>query len=133
MKTHSDIAHLLNRPVRNEHDYYHKVVYPLLDILGVPEDFRWPQFPIKNPFGSGDLRMDYLVHVQDVPMIIVEANSRTSMGAFSPIFCKSHIPLDATSFFEICSFSQSFALPNIYTSKTALAIAFKSNPARSPA
>ncbi|MBM3238476.1 hypothetical protein FJZ31_19455 [Candidatus Poribacteria bacterium] len=73
MKTHSDITHLLNRLVRNEHDYYHKVVYPLLAILGVPEEFRWPQFPIKNPFGSGDLRIDYLLHVQDVPMVIVEA------------------------------------------------------------
>jgi hypothetical protein len=73
MKIHSDITHLLNRPVRNEHDYYHKVIYPLLDILGVPEDFRWPQFPIINPFGSGDLRIDYLLHVQDVPMVIVEA------------------------------------------------------------
>ncbi len=73
MKTHSDITHLLNKPIRNEHDYYHKVVYPLLDILGVPEEFRWPQFPIRNPFGSGDLRLDYLLYVQDVPMVIVEA------------------------------------------------------------
>ncbi len=81
MKTHSDITHLLNKLIRNEHDYYHKVVYPLLDILGVPEVFRWPQFPIKNPFGRKDLSADYLLNVQDVPMVIVEA--KPSSEAFA--------------------------------------------------
>jgi hypothetical protein len=84
VKVDGPIAAILKRTVHNEHDYYHQVVYPLLDELGFPEAYednlaRWPQFPIKNPFGDGWLKLDYLSTVGSLPMLIIEGKERRTL------------------------------------------------------
>jgi hypothetical protein len=81
MKSNGTIKTLLQRKVHNEHDYYHRVIYPLLDYLGVPDDgtVRWPQFPIFNPFGEGKLKLDYLLRYRDVPLVVVEGKPSESL------------------------------------------------------
>jgi hypothetical protein len=84
VKVDGPIGAILGRKVHNEHDYYHQVVYPLLDELGFPrahEDnlARWPQFPIKNPVGDGWLKLDYLSAVGSLPMLIIEGKERATL------------------------------------------------------
>src|SRR5262245_49179745 len=76
MKTNGLIDNLLAISCYNDHEYGHRVIYPLLNYLGVPEEMRRSQFPIENPFGAGLLRLDYLIHVGDIPMITIEGEPR---------------------------------------------------------
>src|SRR6516225_3723296 len=48
-----------------------------MDHLGIPDEMRRPQFQIENPFGSGLLRLDYLIHIGDVPMVTIEGEPHT--------------------------------------------------------
>lgn len=83
MKVDGPIAGILARRVHNEHDYYHRVIYPLLDELGFPthedDTARWPQFPIRNPTGDGWLKLDYLSAVGSLPMLIIEGKERATL------------------------------------------------------
>lgn len=56
----------------NDIEYGHRVIWPLLEYLGVPSQSIRPQFQIENPFGDGLLRLDYLIHHGDVPLLTVE-------------------------------------------------------------
>ena len=84
MKVDGPIAGILARRVHNEHDYYHQVIYPLLDELGFPQSHddqvaRWPQFQIRNPTGDGWLKLDYLSAVGSLPMLIIEGKERATL------------------------------------------------------
>jgi|GEM_PF-2491579 len=77
MKTNGRIGELLATPCLNDNEYGHRVIWPLLDYLGIPSEMRRPQFQIENPFGGGLLRLDYLIHVGDIPMITIEGEPRS--------------------------------------------------------
>ncbi len=72
MKTNGRIRELLSTPCLNDIEYGHRVVWPLMDYLGIPPEARRPQFQIENPFGDGLLRLDYLIHNGDVPLVTIE-------------------------------------------------------------
>lgn len=72
MRTNGRIRELLSTPCLNDIEYGHRVVWPLMDYLGIPSAARRPQFQIENPFGEGLLRLDYLVHHGDVPLVTIE-------------------------------------------------------------
>lgn len=72
MKTNGRIRELLATNCFNDIEYGHRVIWPLLDFLGVPPQARRPQFQIENPFGDGLLRLDYLIHHNDVPLVTIE-------------------------------------------------------------
>ncbi len=72
MKTNGRIQELLSTPCLNDIEYGHRVIWPLMDYLGIPSAARRPQFQIENPFGDGLLRLDYLVHHGDVPLVTIE-------------------------------------------------------------
>ena len=56
MKSNGRIRELLATSCFNDIEYGHRVIWPLLDYLGIPPDARRPQFQIENPFGNGLLR-----------------------------------------------------------------------------
>lgn len=72
MKTNGRIRELLGATCLNDIEYGHRVIWPLLDYLGIPTQARRPQFQIENPFGDGLLRLDYLIHHGDVPLVTIE-------------------------------------------------------------
>lgn len=72
MKTNGRIQELLGVSCLNDIEYGHRVIWPLLEYLGVPSQSIRPQFQIENPFGDGLLRLDYLIHHGDVPLVTVE-------------------------------------------------------------
>ena len=72
MKTNGRIRELLGATCLNDIEYGHRVIWPLLDYLGIPPEARRPQFQIENPFGAGLLRLDYLIHHGDVPLVTIE-------------------------------------------------------------
>lgn len=72
MKTNGRIRELLSSPCLNDIEYGHRVIWPLMDYLGIPPEARRPQFQIENPFGDGSLRLDYLIHHGDVPLVTIE-------------------------------------------------------------
>jgi hypothetical protein len=72
MKTNGRIRELLSTRCLNDHEYGIRVIWPLLEYLGVPSQARLPQFHIENPFGNGLLRLDFLVHHGDVPLMTIE-------------------------------------------------------------
>src|ERR1019366_7918227 len=72
MKTNGRIGELLGTPCLNDNEYGYRVIWPLLDYLGVPSQARRPQFQIENPFGDGLLRLDFLIHHGDVPLVTIE-------------------------------------------------------------
>jgi hypothetical protein len=72
MKTNGRIRELLDTRCLNDNEYGYRVIWPLLDYLGVPSDARRPQFQIENPFGDGLLRLDFLIHHGDVPLVTIE-------------------------------------------------------------
>jgi hypothetical protein len=74
MKTNGRIQELLSVACANDIEYGHRVIWPLLDYLEVPPGARRPQFQIENPFTSGLLKLDYLIHVGDIPMVTIEAS-----------------------------------------------------------
>jgi hypothetical protein len=78
MKTNGRIGELLAIRCANDIEYGHRVIWPLMDYLGVPPEARRPQFQIENPFGAGLLRLDYLIHVRDLPMVTIEGEPQTS-------------------------------------------------------
>jgi hypothetical protein len=77
MKTNGRIRELLAIRCANDNEYGHRVIWPLMDYLGIPSEMRRPQFQIENPFGSGLLRLDYLIHVGDLPMVTIEGEPHT--------------------------------------------------------
>lgn len=78
MKTNGKIRELLAIPCLNDNEYGHRVIWPLLDHLGIPSQMRRPQFQIENPFGGGLLRLDYLIHVNDIPIVTIEGEPKAS-------------------------------------------------------
>jgi hypothetical protein len=72
MKTNGRIQELLGTHCLNDIEYGHRVIWPLMDYLGIPAQSRRPQFQIENPFGEGLLRLDYLIHHGDVPLVTIE-------------------------------------------------------------
>jgi len=72
MKTNGRIRELLATHCANDIEYGHRVIWPLLDYLGIPPQMRRPQFQIENPFGGGLLKLDYLIHVGDLPIVTIE-------------------------------------------------------------
>jgi hypothetical protein len=72
MKSNGRIRELLGTPCLNDNEYGYRVIWPLLDYLGVPSGARRPQFQIENPFGEGLLRLDFLVHHGDLPLVTIE-------------------------------------------------------------
>jgi hypothetical protein len=77
MKTNGLIGELLGTECYNDIEYGHRVIWPLLDYLGIPPQARRPQFQIENPFGSGLLRLDYLIHHGDLPLVTIEGEPMT--------------------------------------------------------
>jgi N-6 DNA Methylase len=78
MKTNGKIDDLRAIRCFNDNEYCYKVVGPLLAYLGVPAEMCRMQFPIENPFGSGHLRLDFLIHVGEIPMVTVEGEPRAN-------------------------------------------------------
>jgi hypothetical protein len=78
MKTNGRIRELLQLTCADDYQYSFRVVQPLLQYLGIPPEQCWPQFRIENPFGGGLLRLDFLVHVGDVPMLTIESEPRAA-------------------------------------------------------
>src|SRR5260221_523026 len=72
MKSNGRIRELLGISCLNDHEYGLRVIWPLLDYLGVPSQARRPQFQIENPFGAGLLRLDFLIHHGDLPLVTIE-------------------------------------------------------------
>src|SRR6266699_3077850 len=72
MKSNGRIRELLATSCFNDIEYGHRVIWPLLDYLGIPTQARRPQFQIENPFGNGMLKLDYLLHHGDVPLVTIE-------------------------------------------------------------
>lgn len=72
MKTNGRIRELLAISCFNDIEYGHRVIWPLLDYLDIPPQARRPQFQIENPFGDGLLRLDYLIHHGDLPLVTIE-------------------------------------------------------------
>jgi hypothetical protein len=79
MKTNGRIRELLAIKCLNDIEYGHRVLWPLMDYLGIPSEMRRPQFQIENPFGTGLLRLDYLIHVGDVPMVTIEGEPKATL------------------------------------------------------
>ena len=77
MKTNGRIRELLAIRCSNDIEYGHRVIWPLMDYLGIPSAARRPQFQIENPFGGGLLRLDYLIHVGDLPIVTIEGEPHT--------------------------------------------------------
>jgi hypothetical protein len=77
MKTNGRIGQLLAIRCHNDIEYGHRVIWPLMDYLGIPSEARRPQFQIENPFGGGLLRLDYLIHVGDLPIVTIEGEPHT--------------------------------------------------------
>ena len=84
MKTNGRIRELLATRCYNESHFDDRVVRPMLEYLGIPSEARIPQFPIENPFGEGQLRLDHLIHHGDLPLVTVEVKptSRQFDGGF---------------------------------------------------
>jgi hypothetical protein len=78
MKTNGTISDLRAIHCHNDNEYGHRVIWPLLDYLGVPGEMRRPQFPIENLFGSGLLQLDYLIHVGEIPLVTIEGEPRAN-------------------------------------------------------
>lgn len=82
MKHNGEIQRLLQTKCRNEREYYDLVLNPLFDHLGIPRITetgakpRWPEFPIKTYLG--DQETDYLILVDDIPVVACEAKPRTN-------------------------------------------------------
>ena len=72
MKTNGRIKELLGTSCLNDIEYGHRVIWPLLEHLGIPSQAIRPQFQIENPFGDGLLRLDYLIHNGDIPLVTIE-------------------------------------------------------------
>ena len=72
MKTNGGIRKLLDIRCFNDIEYGHRVIWPLMDYLGIPTQARRPQFQIENPFGAGLLKLDYLIHHGDLPLVTIE-------------------------------------------------------------
>ncbi|HVA44913.1 MAG TPA: N-6 DNA methylase [Pirellulales bacterium] len=72
MKTNGRIQDLLSTVCANDIEYGHRVIWPLLDYLAVPSAARRPEFQIENPFNDKQLRVDFLIHVGDIPMVTIE-------------------------------------------------------------
>src|SRR5438876_5529483 len=81
MKTNGRIRELLAIRCANDIEYGHRVIWPLMDYLGIPAEMRRPQFQIENPFKGGLLRLDYLIHVADIPMVTIEGEPKASQFA----------------------------------------------------
>lgn len=79
MKTNGRIQTLLALPCYNDAEYGLKVIWPLLQYLGVPLEACRSQFPIENPFGTGQLRLDFLVHDGDLPLVTIEGEPTASL------------------------------------------------------
>ena len=77
MKSNGRVKELLGTACLNDNEYGHRVIWPLLDYLGVPSEARRPQFQIENPFGAGLLRLDYLIHHGEVPLLTIEGEPHT--------------------------------------------------------
>src|SRR4029077_2511433 len=75
MKTNGRIGELLATACLNDNEYGHRVIWPLLGYLGIPVQARRPQFQIENPFGGGLLRLDFLIHHGDVPLVTIEGET----------------------------------------------------------
>jgi type I restriction-modification system DNA methylase subunit len=75
MKFNGEIQKLVQRKCHNEQDYYHQVVWPFLDILGIPQEnsVRYPQFSIRTFLG--EQRTDFLILVNDIPILAVEGKN----------------------------------------------------------
>jgi hypothetical protein len=76
MKTNGRIGELLAIKCANDNEYGHRVIWPLMDYLGFPSEARRPQFQIESPFTTGLLKLDYLVHVGDIPMVTIEGEPK---------------------------------------------------------
>src|SRR5438552_10378213 len=72
MKSNGRMRELLATPCHNDIECGHRVIWPLLDYLGIPPEARRPQFQIENPFGNGLLKLDYLLHYGEVPLVTIE-------------------------------------------------------------
>ena len=79
MKTNGRIQKLLALPCYNDHEYGLKVIWPILEYLGIPQEACRAQFPIENPFGAGQLRLDFLVHDGDLPLVTIEGEPTASL------------------------------------------------------
>lgn len=77
MKTNGRIRELLATTCANDVEYGHRVIWPLLDYLGIPSAARRPEFQIENPFNDKQLRVDFLIHVGDIPMVTIEGEPHT--------------------------------------------------------
>jgi type I restriction-modification system DNA methylase subunit len=75
MKRNGEISKLLQTKCYNEQDYYHQVIWPFLNILGIPHEnsVRYPQFPIKTFLG--EQRTDFLILVNDIPILAIEGKN----------------------------------------------------------
>lgn len=64
---------LIKRKYYNQSDYWDSVVTPILDRLGIPKGahIRRREFPIKTHWG--DRNADWLIFVENQPMLVVEA------------------------------------------------------------
>ena len=76
MKTNGKIDELRSIRCFNDNEYCYKVVGPLLDYLGIPSEMCRMQFPIESPFSRGQLRLDFLIHVGEIPMVTIEGEPR---------------------------------------------------------
>jgi SAM-dependent methyltransferase len=76
MKFNGEIQELLQRKCHNEQDYYHQVIWPFLNLLGIPQEnsVRYPQFSIKTFLG--EQRTDFLILVSDIPLLAVEGKNQ---------------------------------------------------------
>src|SRR5438552_5203150 len=72
MKSNGRMRELLATPCHNDIECGHRVIWPLLDYLGIPPEARRPQFQIENPFGNDLLKLDYLHHNGEVPLVTIE-------------------------------------------------------------
>ncbi len=79
MKMNGRIRELLAIRCANDIEYGHRVIWPLMDHLGIPLEMRRPQFQIENPFGGGLLRLDYLIHVGNLPMVTIEGEPQATL------------------------------------------------------
>lgn len=72
MKINGRIQEFLSTVCANDIEYGHRVIWPMLDYLDVPSGARRPEFQIENPFNDKPLRIDFLLHVGDIPMLTIE-------------------------------------------------------------
>jgi len=78
MKSNGVISRLLQIRCANDAEYGHRVVWPLLDYLGIPQQARRPEFQIENPLGKGLLRLDFLIHDGSMPLVTIESEPKTT-------------------------------------------------------